>query len=94
MNEELTRALELMIKHLNETFGNENITYTYSVLRVRVRILEKIYGQTCCYGFIDFQGNILKADGWNQPAKHIRGNLFSNNWKNSFQKHSVIYLTR
>lgn len=28
-------------------------------------------------GFIDNEGNVYKAAGWASPAKHVRGNIFS-----------------
>ena len=36
--------------------------------------------QGSAYGFIDMTtGDLLKSDGWKKPAKHARGNLFSDN---------------
>lgn len=34
-------------------------------------------GQRSCWGFIDFEGNVLKAASWKKPAAHVRGNIFS-----------------
>lgn len=30
-------------------------------------------------GFIDNEGNVYKAASWAAPAKHVRGNIFSDN---------------
>ena len=36
--------------------------------------------QRSAYGFIDLTtGDLLKADGWKKPAKHVRGNIYREN---------------
>jgi hypothetical protein len=38
-------------------------------------------------------GDLLKAAGWNSPAKHARGNIFEmNSWKGSFSPYGPTYL--
>ena len=38
----------------------------------------EMFNQRSVAGFIDNDGNILKAAGWKAPAKGIRGNIFNN----------------
>ena len=33
--------------------------------------------QQSCWAFIDFKGDIFKSETWNRPAKHARGNIYS-----------------
>lgn len=37
-------------------------------------------------------GDILKAASWNAPAKHKRGNIFTNNGEDSLSCYQVKYL--
>lgn len=38
----------------------------------------EMFDQRSVAGFLDNDGNILKAAGWKAPAKGIRGNIFNN----------------
>lgn len=38
----------------------------------------EMFDQRSVAGFLDNDGNILKAAGWKGPAKGIRGNIFNN----------------
>lgn len=52
--------------------------------RKYARIVEVSAGSECVFGFIDREtGEIFKAAGWRGPAKHARGNVFSdeNGWE-------------
>lgn len=52
----------------------------------------EMFNQRSVAGFLDNDGNILKAAGWKGPAKGIRGNIF-NDTKNSIDSSGyVIYL--
>lgn len=50
--------------------------------------------QRSVWGFVNMaNGDILKAAGWNAPAKHARGNIFdTNSWKGSFSPFGPNYL--
>ncbi len=64
-----------------------NVVVKLEVGRKYARILREEYskpvgtpGSQLCsasaYGFLDLNtGDILKADGYNKPAKHVRGNI-------------------
>lgn len=50
--------------------------------------------QRYCYGFLDYQGNIYKSESWKKPAKHVRGNIFNDNFDigHAFTEYGVRYL--
>lgn len=52
----------------------------------------EMFNQRSVAGFIDNDGNILKAAGWKAPAKGIRGNIFNNPEKAIDQSGYVRYL--
>ena len=91
-NKKLVEALAELYLHLNQTYGDDNNTYRIQELKVRYRIMHKAWNQDCCYGFVDFDGNIYKAASLSTPAKHIRGNLFKDGWKDCLNRYSVKYL--
>jgi hypothetical protein len=53
--------------------------YKYGQLSVRLgkKYYKIVQDESSVYGFVDGVGNIYKAASWNAPAKHIRGNIFS-----------------
>jgi hypothetical protein len=43
-----------------------------------VRVVKQERGSRAVYSFIERStGNVLKADSWKKPAKHPRGNIYS-----------------
>lgn len=50
--------------------------------------------QPSCYAFLDYQGNIYKSESWKKPAKHVRGNIFNENFDigPAFTEYGVVYL--
>jgi hypothetical protein len=60
-----------------------------------IRIVEVRHGdQRSAYAFLDREGNIYKPDGWNRPAKHVRGNIYDTNYSigKAFGPYGVAYL--
>lgn len=53
--------------------------YKYGVLSVTQgkKYFKIIQDGSSAYGFVDNEGNVLKAATWSAPAKHARGNIFS-----------------
>lgn len=53
--------------------------YKYGHLTVRTgkKYHKIVQDERSVYGFVDNQGNIYKAASWARPAKHARGNIFS-----------------
>ena len=51
-------------------------------------------GQRSVHCFLDYQGNIYRADGWKKPAKHIRGSVFDDNcsWGRGLGPYGAAYL--
>ena len=67
----------------------------YKKSRNYVKIIEVQGGQErSVWGFVNMaNGDLLKAAGWNSPAKHARGNIFEmNSWKSSFSPYGPTYL--
>lgn len=53
--------------------------YQYGTLSVKQgkKYFKIIQDGSSAYGFVDNEGNVLKAATWSAPAKHARGNIFS-----------------
>jgi hypothetical protein len=53
--------------------------YKYGVLTVRTgnKYHKIVQDDSSVYAFVDMDGNIYKPAGWAKPAKHVRGNIFS-----------------
>ncbi len=58
-----------------------------------VRIVKGDGGGRSAFAFIDkTNGNILKPASWKTPAKHARGNIFSEDWKKTVGPYGPAYL--
>lgn len=76
MEEVTIEEIENFVKWLNRTYSP--MEYKLEKLKVRYRISKIYMGDELsrsAWGFVDFQGNVYKADTWNRPAKHIRGHV-------------------
>lgn len=71
-----------------EMHGPETITFSRGPKYIRV-IRERSGDSRSAFLFVDKDGNIYKCDSWSKPAKHIRGNIFDENF--SFGKGWTIY---
>jgi hypothetical protein len=41
-----------------------------------IRVVETAYGANrSVFCFLDYEGNIYKAESWKKPAKHVRGHI-------------------
>lgn len=59
-----------------------------------LRIVQDNGTQRSVYCFVDkATGDILKADGWRRPAKHVRGSIFDNAGKGAITPWGVHYIT-
>ena len=83
--------MEDFIKFLNESFGNEKVTFTFERLKVRYRI-NRVDGQRSVYCFVNFDGNILFPASWKTPTRSqpIRGHIIND--RSCCQRYSIKYL--
>lgn len=51
--------------------------YKYKVMQKYIKVIQCDYrgNESSVWCFIDFDGNLLKAESWNKPAKGIRGHI-------------------
>ena len=70
----MDEKVENLVKWLNDQYGPEWL-FTFEKLKVRYRVIHQYSNNTSVYCFVDFEGNIYKADTWNRPAKHVRGHV-------------------
>ena len=69
----LEKFLNAVYEINNRIDGNHKKKLQVKGLKKRIRLFDD-HGVFC---FIDSEGNIYKAATWDRPAKHIRGNIFS-----------------
>ena len=65
---------------------------TDNPIHVNNKIIMKGVAQQGAWGFVDVDGNVLKAETWNRPAKHARGNLLDGYAVNEGNLYSPAYL--
>lgn len=66
-------TLQDFINALNARFPGK--VHAVDQGRKYARVTREYYGQRHAYCFVDGDGNIYKADGWNRPAKGVRNTL-------------------
>lgn len=63
---------------IRNEFRMENLpVITYKKGKVYFKLFRESYGSKSVHCFVDSEGNLFKAAGWNQPAKGIRGNILN-----------------
>lgn len=68
-------------KHLTATFNaHGSPKHTLERGPKYIRVVTSQPGHRSVYCFLDYNGNILKAESWKKPAKHVRGNIFDDNF--------------
>lgn len=98
---ELNEELEAQHKEQFPTLEWEPLCYTKG--RKYAKIISGVAGSRSVWGFVAMQdvntknksfkeGDLLKAAGWNSPAKHARGNIFEGNAR--YTKYGPEYLVR
>lgn len=72
-------AQDLIDKNNEENCPNIKTTLEYSTGKKYVRVIIKDnHGGQSVFCFVDKEtGDVLKPDGWKKPAKHARGNIFT-----------------
>jgi hypothetical protein len=79
---EFVPALDAFVaKHYGDSYpGNFIPKHTLERGKKYIRVVSVGPAQRSAYCFLDFQGNIYKCEGWKNPAKHIRGSIFDENF--------------
>ena len=97
-NNTMIKKVETLVNELTEFHAQKyhfegimKTEYIYKVGRKYIKIIKKD-NQQMVWGFIDVDGNVLKAETWNRPAKHTRGNLFDGYAVNEGNIYSPAYL--
>lgn len=91
----LQEAQRVHNNYMDKNFpNNEKKTITYEDGKRYIKVItERGLHDRSSHSFIDkTNGDILKAASWKAPAKHARGNLFVEGWKDSLEWHGVKYL--
>jgi len=95
----ISQEVELFIEKLNREYGNENLEYSGDRGNSYYKIIYKNYGSQSVWGFVALKdnpkkgekiGDLLKAAGWNAPAKTPRGNILDGTAR--YDKYSPAYL--
>ena len=97
---QLTKFIETLQGVINDHFSwnYPNSTphpVSYEMGTKYVKIVTGSYGSQSAHCFIDFSGNIYKANSWKAPeTKHIRGSIFDENCGVGIavNMHGAIYL--
>lgn len=73
LTNELKAKLDNYISQLEE--ANPQYGFSYTIGKKYIRVVENFWGQEAVWCFVDAYGNLYKAEGWNRPARGIRGHL-------------------
>jgi len=78
----------------NETWGHDKVAFTFKEGRKYIKIIEtnKEGKHRSAWGFIKYNGDVLKASTWSRPAKHSRGNIIDGYEITSSRIYSPDYL--
>lgn len=67
---------EALTKQHKEKYPSLNDYWTFSEGKKYIKVIQMMSGKyASVYCFIDYEGNLYKASGWNAPAKGIRGHI-------------------
>ena len=81
---------DLKFEHQKKFGGNYNeLTYTKGRKFIKVKRAGSVWGFVSMYegvhkGALVCKGDLLKAESWQSPAKHSRGNIFDGTAKFSY----------
>jgi hypothetical protein len=80
INNQLIEKVEILINDLieanNNQWGKLGDNYSYKIGKKFIKIISHSNNSQGVWGFIDIEGNILKAASWSKPAPHPRGNVY------------------
>ena len=79
MENKVQEWLEQVEKDTNEVYTVFPVTMSYTTGKRYFKIIKENTGQSSVFAFIDKNtGDIYKPAGCSAPAKHVRGNVFTN----------------
>jgi hypothetical protein len=74
LTESLKTQLANYIAQLEEAHPHSGFHYTVGKKYIRI-VEDWLGGQQSSFCFVDFQGNLYKAESWAKPALGIRGHI-------------------
>lgn len=86
LNDFLAALNEYILKSDTKTFPSLTANGAYRTITAKpgrkyIKLIESHSNSSrSVFCFLDFDGNIYKSASWSAPAKHIRGNLFDDNY--------------
>ena len=96
--------MEELIKYLNDKFGSDNESYTYTEGKQYNKVIRTAWQQGSAYAFVArntfnnkgmgrvTEGDVFKASSWTVPAKHARATLADHSTWESLGAYSPAYL--
>ena len=80
LKEKLDNYCKLLEQEMVKKYPNckyNHYKYTYKVMQKFIKVIQcdHLGKWVSVWCFVDFDGNLYKADGWKKPAKHIRGHI-------------------
>ena len=96
-NKQLIEKIDILINDLIEAHKNQwelEANYYYKIGNKFIKIIQKCEQNQSVWGFIDSEGNILKAASWSRPAPHPRGNVYKGYPIKGMRIYSPDYLRR
>ncbi len=95
LNEWIKHCQSLINDYFTSMFPNlkiPEIIFTKGIRYVKV-ILKDAYGSQRVWAFIDINtGDVYKPACWRAPAKHVRGNLYTESGKTCVSCYGVVSL--
>ena len=96
-NNQLIEKIDILINDLieerNAQWGKGDY-YSYKIGKKFIKIISHSENHNSVWGFIDIEGNILKAASWSRPAPHPRGNVYKGYPIRGMRIYSPDYLRR
>ncbi|MGL6228703.1 MAG: DUF7717 family protein [Culicoidibacterales bacterium] len=78
-SQEILNAVELLCVDLKKDYDSKphvfDVAFTFEVNRTYIRVVRSDSVSSSVWGFVDKQGNVLKAKSWKAPSKTINGNV-------------------
>lgn len=75
--ENYCKKLEKVAAERNPTCEFNHYKFTYKVMKKYIKVIQCNYQgiEISVWCFVDFDGNLYKAESWSKPASGIRGHI-------------------